>query len=304
MSNATPGRRPCWRRARRVFASRPSPRGWRRATSGKPVASGPVRGDGPGEKISASVAGWPWLRLVSTLEEGGGNCHIWGDARLIDAHGNVTWLGSLTPETVSVGWGRLLVDKNWQNNPLRIGGRKFEHGVWVHADSNVCYRIEGKYERFEAWVGNGRGSGHGRGAVRGHAVRPGRARQDLAEHGRRLPRAGRLDVRGLRPKPLHLDWFLQSQGTRIEEQLLARAIGMLGSRARGGPQTIRRSAPRQDAGRRSPLAGSLCASVPLSRVLPGAGPDLGWRPSASRWRPNWPSWSARKSRPMTRGGTR
>jgi hypothetical protein len=195
------------------------------------VASGPVRGDGPGEKISASVAGWPWLRLVSTLEEGGGNCHIWGDARLIDKQGNAIWLGSLRPETVSVGWGQLLVDKNWQNNPLRIGDKKFAHGVWVHADSNVCYRLEGKYERFEAWVGMDadRAQGVARFKVMlSDPAMPANTWQSMAAD---FPVQAAWMHEDSGRRHLHLDWFTEAQGTPIEEQLLAHAIGMLGSHA-------------------------------------------------------------------------
>ncbi len=119
----------------------------------QPFVSPPIDGSGPGMKISVDVGGWRWMRLVTVLEQGSGNCHIWGDARLVAKDGSTVWLGDLRPVTVRVGWGQLLVDRNWQNEPLRIGDRKFEHGIWVHADSDVCYALDGKFERFEAWVG-------------------------------------------------------------------------------------------------------------------------------------------------------
>jgi hypothetical protein len=119
----------------------------------KPFVSDALLGEGPGQKIAVDVSGCRWMRLVSMVEQGGGNCHIWGDAKLIAKDGRVTYLGSLKPVMIRVGWGELLVDKNWQNHPLQIGAQKFEHGIWVHAESNVCYALEGKYERFEAWVG-------------------------------------------------------------------------------------------------------------------------------------------------------
>ena len=72
---------------------------------------------------------------------------------MITADGTVTWLGNLQPASVRVGWGQLLVDKNWQDHALRIGERQFEHGIWIHADSDLVYDIGGKYDRFEAWVG-------------------------------------------------------------------------------------------------------------------------------------------------------
>ncbi len=119
----------------------------------KPFQSDAIDGAGPGQAVSVSVSGCRWMRLVAVLEQGGGNCHIWGNAKLIAKDGTVTWLSQLTPAFVRVGWGQLLKDRNWQDHPLRIGKRQFEHGIWVHANSNVCYALDGKYERFEAWVG-------------------------------------------------------------------------------------------------------------------------------------------------------
>jgi len=123
------------------------------ATAFKPWNSGPVAGDGPGKQVSVSVAGLQTMRLVATLDGGGGNCHIWGDARLIAKDGKETRLSALKPIAVTVGWGQLLRDKNWQNHTLQIGGKKFQHGIWVHSNSDVSYALGGRYERFEAWVG-------------------------------------------------------------------------------------------------------------------------------------------------------
>jgi len=123
------------------------------ASAFKPYDSGTVAGDGPAKHVSVSVAGLRNLRLVAILEHGGGNCHIWGEAKLIAKDGAETRLSSLNPVYVRVGWGQLFRDKNWQSHPLQIGEKKFQHGIWVHADSDVCYALGGKYERFEAWVG-------------------------------------------------------------------------------------------------------------------------------------------------------
>ena len=123
------------------------------ATSFKPWDSGSVGGDGPGKQVSVSVAGLQTMRLVATLESGGGNCHIWGDARLVGKDGKETRLSALKPLAIIVGWGELHRDKNWENHPLQIGERKFQHGIWVHSNSDVAYSLAGRYERFEAWVG-------------------------------------------------------------------------------------------------------------------------------------------------------
>jgi len=216
----------------------------------KSVTSGPIRGDGPGEKISANVAGWRWLCLVGTLEEGGGHCQIWGGARLIDKQGKVTWLSSLAPETVSVGWGRLLADKNWLNDPLRIGTQKFDRGVWVHAPSNVCYRLEGKYERFEAWVGMdaARATGVARFKVMpSDPAAVAKIWQNLAAD---FPIQAAWILGDSGHNRLYLDWLIESQGTHVEEQLLAHAIGMLdgdGATVRKQFDELRRSkAPASD----------------------------------------------------------
>ncbi len=119
----------------------------------EPFDSGRIAGDGPGVEVSVDVTGWQWLQLATELRGGGGNCHIWGDARLVAEDGSTVWLGELEPDHVSVGWGELLVDKNWQDNPLKIGDRRFERGLWVHSNSAVVYRLDGKYKRFEAWAG-------------------------------------------------------------------------------------------------------------------------------------------------------
>ena len=119
----------------------------------QPFVSDTLQGTGPGQQVSVKVAGCHWLRLVSVVKSGGGNCHIWGDARLIAADGTVTWLGALPPAAVRVGWGELLVEQELAEPSAAIGQRQFKHGIWIHANSDLLYDIGGKYERFEAWVG-------------------------------------------------------------------------------------------------------------------------------------------------------
>lgn len=75
----------------------------------EPFVSDTLQGTGPGQQVSVKVAGCQWMRLVTVVESGGGNCHIWGDARLIAADGTVTRLGDLQPAAIRVGWCRLMV---------------------------------------------------------------------------------------------------------------------------------------------------------------------------------------------------
>jgi hypothetical protein len=118
-----------------------------------PWDSGPVRGDGPAVRVSLSVSGVKSLALFTDTLEGVANCNIWGEPRLIGKDGKETRLTTLKPSHVKVGWGRLLVDKNWQDRPLRVGDKTFPYGIWVHSSSEVRFDLGGKYDRFEAWAG-------------------------------------------------------------------------------------------------------------------------------------------------------
>lgn len=123
------------------------------AGTAKPFSTGSLAGDGPGKHVSVELGGSRILRLSSKVGAGGGNCHIWGNAVLIADDGTTTPLSSLEPVLVNVGWGELINDKNWQDEPLKIADRQFDHGIWVHGHSDVCYVLDKPYERFEAWVG-------------------------------------------------------------------------------------------------------------------------------------------------------
>ncbi len=119
----------------------------------QPVDSGLLAGTDAAQKIVVDVTGLHQLRLVTICEKSPGNCNIWGEPRLIAPDGSVTKLTELQPSSIKVGWGQMLVDKNWQDHPLIVGDRQFEFGVWVHADSELIFDLGGRYERFESFVG-------------------------------------------------------------------------------------------------------------------------------------------------------
>jgi hypothetical protein len=127
----------------------------------QPFDSGPMAGDGPGQQVLLSVAGVKTLRLLTSCEKGTANCNIWGDPKLIAADGKETPLGALKPDSIAIGWGQMLLDKNWQDKPLRVGDREFKRGIWVHADSELVFTLDGKYQRFEAWVGEDKDRANG-----------------------------------------------------------------------------------------------------------------------------------------------
>ncbi|MBE3098775.1 MAG: NPCBM/NEW2 domain-containing protein [Planctomycetes bacterium] len=197
----------------------------------QPFDSGSMPGDGPARQVLVNVAGLKVLRLVATCEKGTANCNIWGEPKLVAADGKETPLGTLKPTSVSVGWGQMLLDKNWQDRPLRIGNREFKHGIWVHADSELVYALDGKYQRFEAWVGEDKDRANG--VVR-FEVLSGEAAQRPAWWTRMtedFPReTGWLadDAGGGA-----LQWFAPRTDTKYEQSLIQRVLGQLGAAAEG-----------------------------------------------------------------------
>ena len=127
----------------------------------KPFDSGPLDGKGAARKVTVDVRGLAELRLVATCVKSAANCNIWGEPTLIAKDGSVTRLTTLKPVSVKVGWGKLEVDQNWQKHPLRVGDRTFKFGLWVHADSELRFALDGRYERFEAFVGEDRDRAQG-----------------------------------------------------------------------------------------------------------------------------------------------
>jgi len=140
-----------------------------------------VRGGEPAKFIRVPVAGAEELFLyVSGAPEVIYGAATWADAKLIDADGNETVASRMKP--LEVLEGRYDVDRNLYSGvsgPLRIAGRKFDHGIHVYAPSKIRIPLDGKYERFEAWIGIDDWVG-GHGAVRFHVTGPeGAARLDL-----------------------------------------------------------------------------------------------------------------------------
>jgi len=197
------------------------------APSFQPFDSGRISGEGPGRAISANVTGLPSMRLVTTLLEGAGNLTIWGEARLIAKDGTETKLSSLKPMSVSVGWGELHADRNWQNQPLQVADKQLKHGIWVHASSEVCYVLGGRYERFEAWIGidRARATGAARFQVLAGTkeLLPGLWQQLAAD----FPAQAKWLTQDA-PNGQHLRWFAEDTGVKLEQDVIGRAFSAAG----------------------------------------------------------------------------
>ena len=118
-------------------------------------------------KVSVDVTGLDQMWLIATV--GGDDYNydqaIWGEPVLTGADGATVKLTDLTPDPVKVGWGVLYTNKNHTGSPLHIGGALFRTGFWAHAPSQLCFKLGGKYTRFEASVGIDQGAGGNGSAV-------------------------------------------------------------------------------------------------------------------------------------------
>jgi hypothetical protein len=117
--------------------------------------SGVMRGGDPAKRVSVSVAGAGELRLL--VDDGGDGTAYdhanWADAKLVSADGSVTYLSDLKPVVATQGNGTLQRDHNLEGKPIEIAGQRFARGLCTHAFSTIVYTLNGKYDRFESWVG-------------------------------------------------------------------------------------------------------------------------------------------------------
>ncbi len=123
----------------------------------KPFVSPVMTGAKNPLRVKVNVAGLKrlWLEADTGGDSYDSDQAIWGDPVLIDKDGRATPLTDLKPAFVQVGWGKLMVDQTPWKKPLQVKARTFKRGLWAHAPSRLCYMLDGKYERFEAWVGIG-----------------------------------------------------------------------------------------------------------------------------------------------------
>lgn len=75
----------------------------------------------------------------------------------------VVKLEELDLSPVRQGWGRVQVNRSVREKPLSIDGRTFPTGLGTHANSSIWLKLQGRAERFTAFVGlddaaNGPGS--------------------------------------------------------------------------------------------------------------------------------------------------
>jgi hypothetical protein len=63
------------------------------------------------------------------------------------------FLSDLRPTSASQDWGQLGLDRSVAGNGLSIGRARYPKGLGTHANSRVCYALDGQYRAFAAGVG-------------------------------------------------------------------------------------------------------------------------------------------------------
>jgi len=114
-----------------------------------------VRGGEPARQISINVAGANelWLFVTGCPDVKWGVAD-WAEARLIRKDGTSESLTAAKNFKAVLGRHETnLTLRSGLYQKMRIGGRQFERGLHVQANSAVVAPLDGEFEKFEAWIG-------------------------------------------------------------------------------------------------------------------------------------------------------
>jgi len=105
--------------------------------------------------IDIDIAGAKRLWLVAGAAGNGISCDWadWVNPILVGPKGEMK-LTDLKWERASTGYGKLNINRNCRDLPLKVGGKVYGIGIGTHADSAIVYNIAGKgFTRFRARAG-------------------------------------------------------------------------------------------------------------------------------------------------------
>ena len=195
----------------------------------KPFVSGVIRGGKAAQQVAVDVTGLGELWLVTTDGGNGIGCDhsVWADPKLIAKDGSETVLSVMKPMVSKVGWFKLNRDKDCRNQPIKVTGKPFKHGLFAHANSVVCYRFDRKYVKFSTWIGICDSSGK-----RGSVIYKILDRIDRATRISTLwptveedfPFEAAVMKRDL-PHREHLKWFAGAANVDLEKKMIGRVLG-------------------------------------------------------------------------------
>ena len=104
----------------------------------------------PTAGIDVDIAGAKQLFLVVSDGGNGKSCdHAdWLEPKLVGANGELKLTEIKWKSITAFAGGR--IDKNYQGQPIRVGGKSYSNGIGVHAPTVIVYDLPAGYERFKA----------------------------------------------------------------------------------------------------------------------------------------------------------
>ena len=206
----------------------------------KPFVSGVIRGGKVAQQVAVDVAGLNELWLIATDGGNGIGCDhsVWADPKLIAKDGSEAVLSRMEPMVSKVGWFKLNRDKDCHNRPIRVAGKEFKHGLFAHANSVICYRLDRKYVKFSTWIGvceSGRNGGSVVHKILDRIDRATRVSTLWPTIEEDFPFEAAAMKRDL-PRREHLKWFARAANVDLEKRMIGRVLddaGRAGARMRG-----------------------------------------------------------------------
>lgn len=122
---------------------------------GFPIQSEWIKAQTKATPISVDITGQENLVLLTLggPDGNGWDWATWANGRLIKKDGTAVWLDELDPAYWRVGAATLKKNTDVHDNPMTIGGKKYEHSVLCHANGILVYALDKQFVRFEAEMG-------------------------------------------------------------------------------------------------------------------------------------------------------
>ncbi len=79
---------------------------------------------------------------------------IWADVKLFDNDGRMSYVSDMKPNKVAQKENLVAYNETFDKKPLGIGKDTYTKGISTHADSDIEYLVDGKYDRLEMKVGS------------------------------------------------------------------------------------------------------------------------------------------------------
>ncbi|MBN2376261.1 MAG: PQQ-binding-like beta-propeller repeat protein [Sedimentisphaerales bacterium] len=106
------------------------------------------------QKVVLPLHGVRKIALIARRTSGTSYSHAtWGDGVLKSADGSSKLLAEFRPVYAKIGKGKLLTDQGYDNKPLKIAEKTFQHGFLAHTNSKLIFEFDSAYDYLEIYIG-------------------------------------------------------------------------------------------------------------------------------------------------------